>query len=546
MLFNFRYHGGSEVESNARATDMRFAPDTLRDPTYFVAKLNRRIPFREAVSALHDVVVSDLRIKPRDREEYHAWLQSHESILLAEFMAREEELKDRIHAVRQELSDLRSRGARVMKPFYDARRRYFRYIYIHEHNAWLVLDPVISVHPDEVFFECFSLDESSYGRLSCSLEVFKEIDRFSCGTTNIDYSDGLYQEFRKIRDYKETRFTIDPDGFETASGDDDAFVENKIDLPESWVRGFLQVSSAMNLPMRTIELHPMDIHNFCFLLRRRKEKVGPRSMRFLLRPDRPVRVIFEPWNIEIACPRSICKGGGEEEIRVWGRRRIHILERLIPIADRFELHLLGTGLPAFFVAHMGDMSFTLGLSGWTANDWSRMGAFDLMAPRADVDDVTKTSVFNALKKEWFASADALAGSLNLKRETVLGALALYTQHGRVMYDMNKKVFRARELSREPLPVDRLRFSSRREANAARFVEAGLATIANEAFVDGCLSLDGAVLDNAVQYTPRVVIDADHRLARGRCTCHYYVHNKLTRGPCEHMLALRIKASEKIK
>ena len=392
MQFNYRYYGSSQVSSSAQATAMQFAPDTLRDPTYFVGRLDKHIRFREAISALHHVVVSDLRFKPKDREDYQAWLQAHEATLLAEFMAQKDTLKTQIEALNRELSDLRQQSAEIMDPFYRARRRYFRYLYIHDYNAWMVLDPVISVHPDEVSFECFSLDESSYGRLGCSLNVFKEIEHFACGTTNIDYSDGLYAEFQKIRDYKETAFHIDPNGFVMATTDEEAFTENKIDLPESWVRGFLQVSAAMSLPMKTIVLHPLDIHNFCFLLRRHKEKMGPRSMRFLLKPDEPVRVIFEPWNIEIECPRSSYQGTTEEEIRIWGRRRIHILERLIPIADRFELHLLGTGLPAFFVAHMEEMTFTLGLSGWTANDWSRVGNFDLMAPRAQVDDITKGRV----------------------------------------------------------------------------------------------------------------------------------------------------------
>lgn len=540
MQFNYRYYGSSQISSSAAATAMHFAPDMLRDPTFFVAHLDRHIPFREAMGALHEVVVSDLRFTPRDREDYQAWLKAHEAELLAGFMAQKDTLKEKIDALGSELKGLRDQSAEIMKSFYKARSSYFRYIYTHDYNAWLVLDPVISVHPDELFFECFSLDESSYGRLSCSLNVFKNIEHFACGTTNIDYSAGLYAEFQKIRDYKKTRFHIDPDGFEVATTHEEAFTENKIDLPESWVRGFLQVSAAMNLPMKTIALHPMDIHNFCFLLRRHKEKTGPRSMRFLLTPGQPVRVVFEPWNVEIMCPRASYVGNTQEEIRIWGRRRIHILERLIPMARRFELHLLGTGMPSFFVAHMDDMTFTLGLSGWTANDWSRIGNFDLMAPSAQVDDITKGRVFQALKKTWFASADTLARDLVLDRSQVLGALALFTQSGRVMFDINKQIFRLRELSRQPLPVNQLRYASEREANADRFVQANLVTVTQKDVQTDRLSLGGTILDNAVAYTPSITIDADQRLVQGHCTCHFFVHNKLFKGPCEHMLALRMQ------
>jgi hypothetical protein len=54
----------------------------------------------------------------------------------------------------------------------------------------------------------------------------------------------------------------------------------------------------------------------------------------------------------------------------------------------------------FFIAEMGDMNFTLGLSGWTANDWSRVGNFDLMAPRAAVDTFTAEKVFGVLKSHF--------------------------------------------------------------------------------------------------------------------------------------------------
>ena len=66
-----------------------------------------------------------------------------------------------------------------------------------------MLDPVITVHPDEVFFECFSQDESTYGR-SARATTSSRARRRACGTTNIDYSASLYDEFQKIRSYKAT------------------------------------------------------------------------------------------------------------------------------------------------------------------------------------------------------------------------------------------------------------------------------------------------------------------------------------------------------
>ena len=439
MEFNYRYQGSSSATSSASATEFAFEPDTLREPTYFVGRLAKpkTLAFREAISALNSVVVSDLRFQPKDRTEYRAWLEQYEADLLAEFMADKGEFEQRSRELRKELNELYRSSHDVMRPYYKAQRKYFNYLLKTDFTAWVVLDPVITVHPDEVFFECFSQDESSYGRLSCGYEVFADIREHACGTTNIDYSAALYNEFQKIRDYKTTEFAIDPSGFEVETSAEYAYKETKIDLPESWVRGFLQVSSAMSLPLRSVELHPMDIHNICLILRRHKERQGPRSLRFHLSPEQPLRITFEPWNYELQCPRSIYHGSEADEVRIWGRRRLLILERLIPVADKFTLYLLGSGLPSFYVADLGAMTFTLGLSGWTANDWSRLGAFDLLAPRAEVDEFTKTRVFNALQETWLESADSLANRLDLDRSIVLGALGAYTQAGRAIYDMNR-------------------------------------------------------------------------------------------------------------
>jgi len=538
--FEYRYHGSSAVDSSARSTNMSFAPDTKREPTYFTGELHQSLEFREAISALNAVVVSDLRYKPKDKTAYKAWLAQQEQVNWQNVARERGRNAAQVTQLQAELDRLRRTHSTRMAPFYQARQKYFDYLYKKDLDTWYVLDPVITVHPDEVFFECFSQDESTYGRLGAGYEVFKNIGEFACGTTNIDYSADLYNEFQKIRRYKQTFFQVDPSGFEVQTTAEDTFKELKIDLPDSWVRGFLQVSSAMTLPTVSFDLHPMDVHNLCFILRRFKERVGPRSLRYRLKPGQPVEVVFEPWGKVIKFPRSPFLGDQEHEIRVWGRRRILILERLIQLAHKFTVHLLGTGLPSFYVADLGHMNFTLGLSGWTANDWSQAGNFDLMAPRAEVDEFTKRRVFDGLKKRWFGTADSLAADLGIDRGGVLAALSIYTQAGRAIYDLNKGVYRCRELSRDPLPMSKLRFANEREQAANRLVSDRTVTVRSADETPINIRLRGRVKDGPRTYEPELVIDRDQRLTSATCTCNFYTQNKLYKGPCEHILALRIQ------
>ena len=538
MEFNYRYAGKSSASSDSASTDLSFAPDTLRPPTYFVGQLNQKVPFREAISALHDVVVSDYRFKPKDSSEYKRWLAANEQQLLAEFIEKKGRLTKEVDGIKSRLSQMNQQADEVLQPFYRARKQYFDHIYVHNRDAWYLLDPVISIHPDEIFFECFSDDESSYGKLSASHNVFTNVGEKANGTTNIDYSDGLYQEFQKIRSYKRTTLAIDPGGFAVKTGDDAGFDEKKIDLPDSWVRGFLQVSSAMTMTMITFELHPMDLHNLIFVLRRRKERVGPRSLRYVLEPGKPVRIVLEPWNVEVACPRSIYPGNEPRQVRTWGRRRLYTLERLIPVAKKFTVHLLGDGMPSFYVADLGDLSFTLGLSGWTANDWTRVGNFDLLAPRATVDEFTLRRVYDALAQSWCETSASLARRLHIDESVVKSALSACSQKGQVLFDLASGLYRHRELSREPLPLAQLRFSSEQEAKADRFVGANLVKVERKERTPEGMRIAGSIMDNAVKYQASVVIDDDQRLRDAACQCYFWNTNRLRKGPCEHMLALR--------
>jgi predicted nucleic acid-binding Zn finger protein len=36
----------------------------------------------------------------------------------------------------------------------------------------------------------------------------------------------------------------------------------------------------------------------------------------------------------------------------------------------------------------------------------------------------------------------------------------------------------------------------------------------------------------------MVIDADEKIKSATCDCSFYIENKLYKGPCEHMLAIR--------
>jgi hypothetical protein len=164
-----------------------------------------------------------------------------------------------------------------------------------------------------------------------------------------------------------------------------------------------------------------------------------------------------------------------------------------------------------------------------------------MAPRADVDSYTQQLIFDELRHTWLETPDILAQRLNLNRAAVLGALSAYTQAGRAIYDLNKQVYRVRELSREPLPVERLRFANEREEKATRFLTQNAVTVTSVTGDSaGALALQGTVQDREKILNPSLTVDGDERIIGAECNCNWHQQNKLYKGPCEHILALRMQ------
>jgi len=90
-------------------------------------------------------------------------------------------------------------------------------------------------------------------------------------------------------------------------------------------------------------------------------------------------------------------------------------------------------------------------------------------------------------------------------------------------------------------MDKLRFANPREEAATRFVVQKSVRVAGSN-VDGAgvLTLRGSTKDKEKRYETTLIIDADERIIRADCGCNFFQQNKLYKGPCEHMLALRMQ------
>src|SRR5262249_54224627 len=396
-------------------------------------------------------------------------------------------------------------------------------------------DPVITVAPDILLFECFSADESSYGCLSVDRDAFTREQDIALGTTNVDYSWDLYEHFQTMRSYRETQFQIDPAGFTVATEGAADLHEEKIDLPISWLRGFMQLQSAQSFPQRKVTVPREGLYSLLAFLKRHRARKSPRALRFELEPGKPVQLVLEPWEQGSVLRDSVYQGKRAESIRTWGRDRLRVLARLLPLVDRAEVYLLGTGLPSFWVAHMGDMRLTLGLSGWTVNDWTAANALDQIVPPIEPSKEVMVNIARAFHESPAQTFGQLQHTVAAPAPAVAVGLNRLALLGQVIHDLPAGLYRWRQVMPTPVTQEQLGPENPETVAARGILGRRKASVTkDDRRPDGIRTLEGQAEGKPVT----LVIDGDGRILRGQCNCSHHFKSGIRRGPCRHLQAVR--------
>ena len=206
LKVNYQYMSPSMCIQKENHTTLGLAADNSRkERVSFQGKLKDPLIFRDAMLMLREIVISGKEIEKKERKEFFAWLnqeierriQLHEKYApkvreeLTTKMKEEEgrrrekeeevkQLKKVLNKMQKEIDELS-----VWKDYNKLEREFWKFIKEKDYDLWFVLDPVITVHRDEVSFEAFSIDESTYGCLSIPIEEFELLKTPSLGTTNI-------------------------------------------------------------------------------------------------------------------------------------------------------------------------------------------------------------------------------------------------------------------------------------------------------------------------------------------------------------------------
>jgi hypothetical protein len=438
-------------------------------------------------------------------------------------------------------------------------------------DSWLsaqeILDPVITVHPDRIFFEAFSQDQSVYASLIVDPSIFETHGEMGTGTTNIDFTAWLWGALGEMRTSRSTTFRIGPEGLNIRTSSAGGRFEKKVELPESWVRGFLQTQAAMAMPGTRITVKPIDLLSAIRFLRLYKAKVSPRALRYEFPPGADARLVLEPWEQIVQLEGAEHNYSELKLTRVWGRRRLKLIEGLLPFAESVDIYLKGRALPSFYAVKLPGMTFLLGLTGWSEGGFTSTGGFDLMQDAATADSAHLGPVLDMLRECYHAGLTEVAEAQGLSRAEAEGVLVRLCRQGRCMYDVQTRRYRHRELFEAPIDEATYFPPDRRRELADELLAA------QQVQIEGCVAEEtkkirrfrmpttGEATEKvAREITYRdwrvtgsvgdaksveIVVNDTGRIIFGRCSCSFFEENLMNRGPCEHMIAL-FKASSDMR
>lgn len=565
MKVDYKYASPSRCTQAGNQATLGLSPDLSREEKVsFCGKLKHPLLFRDSMLMLREIVISDTRKKTKERTDYFTWLNEEiERRVKAhkEYMPNvRESLKKEMDAYDFELSQKKNEINHLVtiqrnlqkqidqydawKDYYKIERDFWKFIRDRDYSLWFVLDPVITVHNDQVSFEAFSLDESIYGCLSVPMDEFDLLQEPKLGTTNIDFSAKLEKEMQRFRSYTDVTLSVNPEGFTIDNDIVPEYIEKKIDLPETWIKGFNQVSSAAALAGMELMLSPSDMYDICAFLRKHKEKKSPRYMKWILEPEQRVQVVFEPFGTVLTL-NAVYHGTQRREEKIWGRRRWLVVEKLIPLSKAFYIRLLGFGMPQFIRADMGSMQMTVGFSSWSSNDWVKGTAFNIMA--GFTGEGCYTDIYPLLKEKRCLSIEEISAHLpSQKSDQVKAGVGMLFRRGEGYFDILNDKVRFRHLCNAPIPEELYEVSDiEKDVQACSkltFDNMKVRYTHQQEFIFTTTYKEQGQLSST-----EIVIDQDGQITKIDCSCQTFRRGERNLSePCAHILALYVASYKLLK
>ncbi|WIM99076.1 SWIM zinc finger family protein [Actinoplanes oblitus] len=376
-----------------------------------------------------------------------------------------------------------------------ARTRYFRPL------PPASLDPVVTAGSDRLRFESFSGCCGVYARLDV-LPGGLDGEILAHGTTNVDVNLPLQRALTRVGRSDPMHVAVGPDDL-TVTTFDGPLVERKVPLPTRWLRGFAE---AQVLTARFDPRAEIGVAEARALLNRLP--ATDKSVLWAVPAGRSLRFTSRPSPGAVCLPGAGRLSALKPFLRYAVSLRVHgpaVAAGSQPVASTWELTT-----PA--------MRLSLTLSPEPYRGFSGEGAvLESLASDEVADDADLISAL--LSWDPTIDVDALATASGLDAARVRDALTQLGTAGRVGYDVAEAGYFHRTL---PYTADAVERMNPRLTAARALLAGGAVTLGTDV---------STVVSGDETYHVRHESQS--------CTCPWWAKHRGGRGPCKHVLAVRM-------
>ncbi len=367
-------------------------------------------------------------------------------------------------------------------------------------------DPLVTSGDGVLRFEGFSTCRSLAVRvdlLSGGVETIHE----SHGTTNVDFNQPMRTALTRVNDRDALSLAIDENAFMLTHGKE-SLQERKVELPLSWLKGLASIPTISSRCETVAELAGPAI---AMLFRDLPRTGNGREFHWLHPSPRGIRVARTP---------------ADGAVQLTGAKRLLVLQPLIQAARKLTVAANPTRDLTLWTLHFDDLRLTLALSPEVWRGFSGEGA--------GLDDLSREvapEVAEAILCDGPPTFDAEAAAilLGVTLPEIRTAFAHLASQGQIGYDHIDAVWYRRKIPGNEALV---RQTNPRLAQAEAWVASNAVAIESRLHE----SVRGRV--GAEPGTAHLVETGPHG---SRCTCFWFGRFGLSRGPCSHILALRLAA-----
>ena len=385
--------------------------------------------------------------------------------------------------------------------------RYFKYVPVAQR------DPILSAQGDILRAECFSACNGVYARMDLFQSALD--GEILYGTTNVDIGSNLRKSLFNVKQGDRLKFRIGDDGWKALHSKNldgsvltDIHIQRPVKMPDRWVRALGNCAMLHQNMEYKFHIEGMQAKSFIAMLPAAtgKERSGwltPAKSGVMLKPKEEKNSVY-----------------------ISGLHRLSALKRVMSNVNAVYFYAPNDGEPGQMMIEvcMTGANITLSLTAKSYEGYSGEGALlDSLSTPKILECADK--IDNILNFESRLDIDKISKTVGIVKNDMNDAMELLAVSGKLGFDVRDRAFFHRELPDDP---DRVLKDNPRLVGAKKLVE-------DTEYID-----DNIWHVKSGDTTYRVIYPTDENLENAKCTCTWYLKHQNSRGPCKHILAVKLK------